>query len=283
MKQSDELSLNKFLSPYPPKAGPLIVTIYGDIVEPRGGSLWVGDLIALCGQFGVNESLVRTAVSRLVGRDQLQGEREGRRSYYSLTQPARTAFHAAADRIFGPADSECKLLLIVESEKDVQDALIEQGFGPAGDTLFIGADRPDRSAMGARFQVEPDPRNMPDVQALLDRSFALESLAADYRDFVQRFAFIETANADGLQSLTLRLSMVHAFRAIRLKDPQLPPSVLPVDWPGHDARKLFAGTYLQLSEAADPYVGETLHGRTALLPALPDALEGRFTALRQQV
>ncbi|QDG77732.1 PaaX family transcriptional regulator C-terminal domain-containing protein [Labrenzia sp. PHM005] len=281
MQTPKDTSLKSLLSPYPPKAGPLIVTIYGDIVEPRGGSLWVGDLITLCGKFGVNESLVRTAVSRLVSRDQLQGEREGRRSYYSLTPSARSDFHAAADRIFGPPDSECQLLMVIQPDKSAQDQLFEQGFGAVGDSLFLGVDRPGRTSTGARFRAVPDRASDLETQALLSRAFDLGSLARAYKDFIQRFGVLTAKTIDGLQALTLRLAMVHAYRAIRLKDPQLPPSVLPEDWPGHAARSLFAESYLQLSEAADPYIGDTLQGRSALLAAHPDALDVRFTALRQ--
>ncbi|TXI06996.1 MAG: PaaX family transcriptional regulator, partial [Rhizobium sp.] len=68
----------------PIKAASFIVTIYGDVVEPRGGVVWIGNLIEACKCVGITETLVRTAVSRLVTAGQLVGEREGRRSYYRL-------------------------------------------------------------------------------------------------------------------------------------------------------------------------------------------------------
>lgn len=64
-----------------PRCASFIVTIYGDVVEPRGGILWMGNLIDLCAVAGLNESLVRTSVSRLVSAGQLIGVREGRKSY----------------------------------------------------------------------------------------------------------------------------------------------------------------------------------------------------------
>ena len=64
---------------------------------PRGGVLWTGTLIELCGSAGINESLVRTAVSRLVAAERLAGERIGRRSYYRLAEAARAEFQQAAD------------------------------------------------------------------------------------------------------------------------------------------------------------------------------------------
>lgn len=275
--------LENLLKPYPPKAGHLIVTIYGDIVEPRGSTLWVGDLITLCGQFGVNESLVRTAVSRLVTREQLQGEREGRRSYYGLTPPARSAFHAAADQIFGPPDSDCSLMMIVQPDRSEHEALTTQGFGAGGDNLFIGADRPGRTATGARFRAFPDHRSNKDILALLNRAFDLRALSAAYQDFIDRFGLLDQqaiAGLNGLEALTVRLGMVHAYRAIRLIDPRLPPSVLPEKWPGQGARTIFADAYLHLSEIADPYIGQNLHGRDALLPERPSAAESRLKTLQ---
>ena len=50
-----------------PRAPAFLVTLYGDVVEPRGGTLWMGSLIECCAMHGLSESLVRTAVSRLVG------------------------------------------------------------------------------------------------------------------------------------------------------------------------------------------------------------------------
>ena len=76
--------MRAILEESPLKAAGFIVTIYGDVVEPRGGVAWTGNLIETCAAVGISETLVRTAVSRLVAAGQLSGEREGRRSFYRL-------------------------------------------------------------------------------------------------------------------------------------------------------------------------------------------------------
>src|SRR5690242_7752912 len=76
----------------PIKAASFIVTIYGDVIEPRGGVVWIGNLIETCKNVGITETLVRTAVSRLVAAGRLAGEREGRRSFYRLTEAAQAEF-----------------------------------------------------------------------------------------------------------------------------------------------------------------------------------------------
>ena len=60
--------LTSFERRRPMRAGSLIVTIYGDAIVPRGGSLWLGSLLDMMAGFGVEPGLVRTAISRLVSR-----------------------------------------------------------------------------------------------------------------------------------------------------------------------------------------------------------------------
>lgn len=268
--------LPKLLTSYPPKAGPLIVTIYGDIVEPRGGTLWMGDLITLCGQFGVNESLVRTAVSRLVARGQLEGERNGRRSYYRLTDAAGIEFQSASEQIFGPPDTDCGLLFIVQPDRADHQGLVDQGFGAVSETLFVGADRPSRVATGACFKACPDQRSTKEVAEMLNKVFGLEQLAGRYGSFFEKFQAMDCVGLSGLEAVTIRLAMVHEFRAIRLKDPRLPPSVLPDDWDGLAARRLFANRYLELSETADPFIEASLTGQGG-------ALEGRTGPILKRI
>ncbi|MBN9053453.1 MAG: PaaX family transcriptional regulator, partial [Rhizobiales bacterium] len=55
--------LRAILAASPLKAAGFIVTIYGDVVEPRGDVVWTGNLIETCAAVGISETLVRTAVS----------------------------------------------------------------------------------------------------------------------------------------------------------------------------------------------------------------------------
>ncbi|HET6519065.1 MAG TPA: hypothetical protein VFG47_04520, partial [Geminicoccaceae bacterium] len=49
----------------PVRAGSLIVTVYGDAIAPRGGTVSLASLTRLLQAFGLSAGLVRTAVSRL--------------------------------------------------------------------------------------------------------------------------------------------------------------------------------------------------------------------------
>ena len=49
----------------PVRAGSLLVTIFGDAIAPRGGTITLASLIRLARPFGITERLVRTSVGRL--------------------------------------------------------------------------------------------------------------------------------------------------------------------------------------------------------------------------
>jgi phenylacetic acid degradation operon negative regulatory protein len=69
----------------PLRAWSLIVTIYGDAVVPRGGSLWLGSLLDMMAAFGIGGGVVRTAMSRLAKDGWIERQRIGRQSYYRLS------------------------------------------------------------------------------------------------------------------------------------------------------------------------------------------------------
>ena len=90
------------------RAGSLIITVFGDAVLPRGGTVWIGSLIKVLADFGVSERLVRTSVYRLIKDDWLTVDQQGRRSYYSLSPEGERRFDQATTRIYGePRQSWC--------------------------------------------------------------------------------------------------------------------------------------------------------------------------------
>ena len=80
----------------PPRAIPLIVTVFGDAVLPFGGRVWLGSLIRLLEPLGVSERLVRTSVYRLAREHWLRADALGRRSDYLLTDFGRRRFDEIA-------------------------------------------------------------------------------------------------------------------------------------------------------------------------------------------
>jgi phenylacetic acid degradation operon negative regulatory protein len=274
----------------PLKAAGFIVTIYGDVVEPRGGVVWTGNLIDTCADVGISETLVRTAVSRLVAAGQLSGEREGRRSFYRLAAPARTEFAAAARMLFGPPE--------------VADWHFVQLTGAAPDEAMQVLERAGHARLGPRLAVGARPMPSLKQPAVLFRAEVvsgeggLGAFAADhwnlaqhadsYRGFIGRFGRLADLLAGGArlsaaESLAARLVLVHQFRLVVLRDPRLPQAALPTDWPGEEARRLFNDLYLRLSPEADQHVARHFVTADGALPEASEATLRRLSLLRDAI
>ncbi|HEV2442630.1 MAG TPA: PaaX family transcriptional regulator C-terminal domain-containing protein, partial [Steroidobacteraceae bacterium] len=96
-----EALLRRFHGQRPLRGGSLLITIFGDAIAPRGGTVTLGSLIDLAHPFGLAERLVRTSVARLAAEGWLAATRHGRRSEYRLTDSGRKLFAEATRRIYG--------------------------------------------------------------------------------------------------------------------------------------------------------------------------------------
>ena len=266
----------------PPHAARFIVTVYGDVVEPRDGALWMGALIDLCSAVGLSESLVRTAVSRLVGANQLVGERQGRRSFYRLTNAARAEFVAAARVIFGTAPEARDWVVAHVADADRLAGLTRQGFARIGPGHAIAPGHLKALAGDAlTFLAAPATA----TTGLRDWAAGLWDLPRHdraYRDFLASLqGFAAFTDAPDLAQLAARLMLVHDYRAIVLADPRLPDEALPDDWPGPAARAAFAASYLALTAAANRAVSVALADQRGPLSEMTDAVEARETGLAE--
>ena len=265
----------------PPRANRFIVTLYGDVVEPRGGALWMGSLIDACAQQGISESLVRTAVSRLVSSGHLLGQRIGRRSYYRLSDVAREEFASAARLFYEPIPTSRSWLVGLH-----MDAAPGRRWAQLGPRSYIAAQLPDEPAPPGAVLVAQTLRMDGDIAEVAAELWPLAELAREYDAFIRLFQPLQRHVAGGgavppQEALMLRLQLVHRFRLIVLQDPRLPREALGRHWPGDAARHLFAGIYLALADAADRRVAQTMSDADGALGMRTDAVLRRLEGLRQ--
>lgn len=257
----------------PLRAAGFIVTLYGDAVVPRGGEVWIGTIIETCAMVGISETLVRTAVSRLVAAGQLEGWRRGRRSFYRLSDAARAEYEAAARIIYGPAEpgpGRWRFLHLPEAGGEALMAGLErQGYARLRPLLAVGPARGPVPRGCLSFEAEPEGPLLVEFAAT---SWDLAPHAAAYAAFRARFAPLDgLVPATGAEALAARLLLVHAWRQALLRDPRLPVAALPVDWPGRAARDLFHRLYAALSPAADSHIGARFEGAQGYLSAAPSS------------
>jgi phenylacetic acid degradation operon negative regulatory protein len=63
---------------------------------------------------------------------------------------------------------------------------------------------------------------------------------------------------DDEQAFLLRMLLIHDYRRLLLRDPELPDALLPEDWSGRQARVLCKELYKQIEAASERYLDKTL-------------------------
>ena len=286
------------------RAGSLITTVFGDAIAPRGGSVWIGSLIAAMGGFGISERLVRTSVFRLAGDGWLVANPVGRRSFYGITSDGERRFDQATQRIYGePRQSwsgDWCLLLLGGVAAERRDALRKElawlGFGAIGGSVLAHPSPKDDELRGllAAHRVTGDVVVLTGrsggsaedlkLRTLAKKSWDLDGLDRRYQAFVARFRPVSRAveTAKELQpekAFQIRTLQIQEYRKILLRDPMLPVDLLPGDWHGLAAYQLCRNLYRAVFEAADQYLSETMETANGPLPPPAPAFFERFGGL----
>src|SRR5258708_16038105 len=100
MPQSPLARIVEQLKREPSRTGSIVITVFGDAIVPRGGSVWLGTLLEFFGTLDIDAGVVRTAMSRLAADGWLERNKVGRNSFYPLVKKGPQTLAAAAQPIF---------------------------------------------------------------------------------------------------------------------------------------------------------------------------------------
>ncbi len=260
----------------------VLVTVLGDSVLPVTGTLWLSSLFELAAPFGFSERLVRTSMFRLVSEGWVTNERVGRRSRYSLTPLAVWESTDADRRIYADGRSEWDgswTFAVLDTapmpapERDrIARHLRWHGFVALGRGLLASPSVALPSLRELLHHVEPAAAvpigraELDDLDHLVEAGFFAEAFRTDateagYRDFLARYEPWQGQDLGApapLDAYGLRTMLVHEFRRIRLREPDMPTELLPPDWIGDRAYDVAADLYRRLSPPAAQALGEIL-------------------------
>ena len=267
------------------QAGSLIISVFGDAVVPRGSRIWLGSLIRLLEPLDLNERLIRTSVFRLAKEEWLRSEPAGRRTDYLLAPSGQRRFEEASRHIYAASapqwDRRWRLILLVgelspKQREQLKRALFWQGFGVLGNDCFVhpGVDLTSAfDALIAEGLGEVLGKLKPLIAAdtpygsaasdldMVHGAWNLDKLAAVYADFVSVYlpalAQLRGDNSqdiDDESAFLLRILLIHDYRRLLLRDPELPEVLLPADWPGQKARQLCQEIYHRLLPGSERHL-----------------------------
>ena len=288
-------------------AGSLIISVFGDAVLPRGGRIWLGSLIRLLEPLELNERLIRTSVFRLAKEEWLATETIGRRADYVLTASGRRRFEEASRHIYASHaplwDRRWRLILVVgqlepKLREQVRQALFWQGFGVLGTDCFVhpSAELPSvldaliaeglAPALGALLPLfAADSRSALSASDadLVRRAWDLEVLAGAYGQFVATYQPIldelrhsHLGDVSEQDAFLLRTLLIHDYRRLLLRDPELPEVLLPADWPGQQARLLCKDLYKRLEPLSARHLDKLFCLADGSVPTEDATLPERF-------
>src|SRR6186713_801700 len=273
----------------PSRTGSIIITVFGDAIVPRGGSVWLGTLLEFFKAIDIDSGVVRTAMSRLAADGWLERDKVGRNSFYRLAGKGRQTFDAATRHIYDLQPSgwtgRFELLLIGNGgDRDAsREALKNAGFGSPLPGVWVapsGVPVPDEASGAIRLEVSAEDDS---GRRLLSESWPLQRTADAYLKFMKTFEPLRSwigrrEKLSDADAFTARILLIHHYRRVVLRDPLLPDSLLPADWPGRAARALCGEIYRALLGPSEQWLDGHGTNEKGPLPPARKLLERRFEA-----
>jgi phenylacetic acid degradation operon negative regulatory protein len=244
----------------------LVITVFGDCVQHRGGAISTARLGRLLGRIGVEPGALRTALSRL-GRDGwVDSERSGRLSHYRLSPSGVARFTEATSRIYAAPRLTPVTEWALSAEGTPQTGLALGGLWLTPAEVPVPVN-PTFRLVGRITDLAPAIR---ETLISADHATALRRLMAD----LDHLAGLQS---DPLTHAAARILLIHRWRRIVLRYPDVPPELYPRDLAGHDPRARVAGAYHHLSPGTEVWL-DGAEGEIAAMPPADASLARRFAA-----
>lgn len=282
-KLQDKLSL---------RSNSMVMTLYGDVFASKGQAIWLGSLIQLLAPFGISSRQVRTSVFPLASDQWFDIERMGRRSYYGLSTDGLQRVQHAGKRIYefssAPWDGYWTLVFIdakwkLSARQKLRRELLWDGFGQLAPNIFAHprADHQSFTEILEACQAEAhvtvlkasslETYSRQPLIELMQQTFGLAHIDTAWRQFIKRFASLtkEASKLNPLEAFYVRTLLIHEYRRILLRDPNLPDELLPPTWSGLEARQLCQALYQDVKQASEAYLMETVQTLGGVLAAAP--------------
>lgn len=251
--------------------------LYGDHLRPRGGRAAIAALVRLLAPLEIAAPAVRTAVSRMVRQGWLHPARMPTGPGYGLTPKGVRRLDEAAARIYRTGrrdwDGHFDLVLLdLPPQRGERSRLAANlsflGYGAIDASTWVSPREADEldtllDEAGVRYERfrASHAAGTAGAVALIRRAWDLGELGAAYERFVERLTPVVAPTGPATpdeQAYAARFRLVHAWRTFLFRDPQLPPVLLPDQWPGVGAAAFFDHHAARLRPAADRFVDRCL-------------------------
>lgn len=244
----------------------LLFTVLGEFVLPTGGSAWTSSFIETFSRLGVEEKAIRQALARTAADGWIRPYRHGRRTRWLLTPDGDRLLVQGTERIYAFAGSQrtwdgswlLVLARVPENQRAARHVLRTRlswaGLGSPTPGVWISTHTERREEVeqvlrqagvtdGQIFTAQHSGGG--ELPVLVAQAWDLPAIERQYEAFLAEFG-----SATARDPLTRVIELVHAWRRFPAIDPGLPAQLLPGEWSGARAAKLFAARHAKWSAGA---------------------------------
>lgn len=231
----------------PPRVWSVLVTLFGDLAQEEGANLSGAAVGAVLGGVGIRSEAVRVALHRLRKDGWIDSTKNGRKSNYALTAWGRDQCAAASPVIYGPWPCHEAVWLVVpdplsaaENDTAGMSALVPR--------LYLSANEITcQTALVVRLD-----RGQAIPAWVVDRLCPLELRSAS-QAFLRRLQRLEqndfvSGDLTPVQTSILRTLIVHEWRRIILKAPDVPDFLISPGWSGPECKSLITKVLAKLKK-----------------------------------
>ncbi len=202
----------------------LIVTVFGDLARAEGASIDGAALGRIMAAMAVKPEAMRVALHRLRKEGWIESRKAGRGAVHALTAEGRRVSEAAAPRIYAARAEGPEAWFLALGE-----GAVEAGAGEvqlAANAVLTPV--PDAGLAAGRVEALPAwVKTRLCSDALFEEAAALERALSAVR-VPEELAPVEVA--------ALRALVVHSWRRVVLRVPQVPVRFMPEGWAGERCR-----------------------------------------------
>ncbi len=237
----------------------VILTFFGDAIVPRGEFVSAQIITKLIRELSIEDGAVRTALSRLANDGWVTRKKYGRSSYYSLSQRGHTPFAEAASKIYTIPQinkSDAWTLAIVQTNnKSAFEKLLTQYSGFMLETnMFVF----NTSSNVLLDQLESldcliTTGTNKKTPLWLNGHSKLRLLAKDFENFKTIFENLPT-DLPQIEAMAARCLLIHEWRRLILRMPDVPIQFLPNHWPAETCGKLVSQKYKALLAQSEEWM-----------------------------
>lgn len=228
----------------PPRVWSVIVTIFGDLAQTEGTTIPGPLLGQILAHIGIKPEAMRVALHRLRQDTWIETRKQGRSAHYSLTEYGHKTSRDASARIYTrthDTDEAWSLVMLppgtIAEQSRRAIALQKRGFVNLGHGVFLGTTQGSERVEGALI-LQGALTNIPDWIGPHVMPKGLDTAFDELSETVEqaRPILATSDRPSPIQTAALRALLVHRWRRLVLRSPNVPDILFGPNWSGSRCR-----------------------------------------------